>query len=59
MSKPILLPPVEMTVETMRMLEKKNLIIRLAPGKHELPAKPGETLDKTSMHQTRHMALTS
>lgn len=41
------LKPVEMTPELMKKLEEKHLIIRLAPGNHELAAQPGETLDGT------------
>jgi len=42
----ILLNPVEMTPDIMADLEEKNLIIRLSPTHHDIPAKPGETLDK-------------
>jgi hypothetical protein len=44
---PIYLKPVEMMPEVMQMLEERQLIIRLAPGRHELPAQPGDTLDRT------------
>jgi len=36
--------PVEMTPEVMDDLERRNLILRLCPGHHELPSKPGQTL---------------
>ncbi|MFB3883401.1 MAG: hypothetical protein ACE149_19210 [Armatimonadota bacterium] len=42
MSKAIALKPVEMTPELMEELEQRGLIIRLAPGRHELPAAVGE-----------------
>ncbi len=41
------LRPVPMTPDAMRDLEQRGLIIRLAPGQHELPANPGESLDET------------
>jgi len=43
MGETIMLKPVEMTPAVMRELEQRGLIIRLAPGCHELPAAPGET----------------
>jgi hypothetical protein len=42
----IYLRPVEMTGRVMDELEKKGLITRLCPGRHELGAGPGETLWK-------------
>jgi hypothetical protein len=43
----IVLVPVGMTPWIMADLEKRNLIMRLGPRRHELPAKFGETLDKS------------
>jgi hypothetical protein len=43
----IVLKPVEMTPSIMSDLERRNLIMRLGPRRHELPAKFGETLDKS------------
>ena len=42
MTHAISLEPVEMTAATMDELEDKGLIIRLCPGRHRLPAKPGD-----------------
>jgi hypothetical protein len=42
----IQLRPVEMTTDLMADLEDRKLIIRLSPGHHDIPAKPGKTLDK-------------
>ncbi len=42
MAEAIILHPVEMTPVVMSELEQSRLIIRLAPRRHELPAKPGE-----------------
>ena len=39
--------PVEMSKETMQALEDRNLIIRLYPNRHELPAKSGENNEKS------------
>jgi hypothetical protein len=46
MRQEILLKPVDMTSDLMADLEERELIIRLSPGNHDIPAKPGETLDK-------------
>lgn len=46
MKQKILLKPVEMTPDLMMDLEERKLIIRLSPGHHDIPAQPGETLDK-------------
>ena len=46
MLQKILLKPVEMTPDLMADLEDRELIIRPSPGHHDIPAKPGETLDK-------------
>ena len=43
MGETIMLKPIEMTPAAMRDLEQRGLIIRLAPGCHELPAAPGES----------------
>lgn len=43
----ITLKPIEMTPAVMADLEKKNLIMRLGPRRHELPAQFGQTLDKS------------
>jgi hypothetical protein len=43
----IVLKPVAMTPSVMADLEKRNLILRFGPRRHELPAKFGETLDKS------------
>jgi len=40
------LQPVAMTPARMRGLEQRGLIIRLCPGHHALPARPGQTLGK-------------
>lgn len=42
----ITLKPVRMTSAIMEDLEQKKLILRLGPGRHELPSKWGETLDQ-------------
>jgi hypothetical protein len=34
-----------MTAVIMSDLERRNLIVRLGPGRHDLPAMPGQTLD--------------
>ncbi|MCP4552550.1 MAG: hypothetical protein GY834_11030 [Bacteroidetes bacterium] len=47
MTKQVTLKPVEMTESVMQDLENRNLIIRLCPHHHELPAQPGETLGKS------------
>ncbi|MCE5325614.1 MAG: hypothetical protein LLG01_04305 [Planctomycetaceae bacterium] len=47
MAKTIVLKPVEMTAAVMQMLEDRKLIIRLAPGRHELAAGAGETLGES------------
>lgn len=41
------LQPVEMTVAVMQDLENRGLIIRLAPGSHQINAKEGETVCQT------------
>jgi hypothetical protein len=46
MKQIISLKPVKMTSSVMEDLEKKKLILRLGPRRHELPAKWGETLDQ-------------
>jgi hypothetical protein len=46
MKKPIVLKPVEMTPAIMEYLEKRNLIIRLGPSRHELPAEWGEARER-------------
>ena len=47
MAKTILhLPPVPMTPAVMADLEQRNLIIRLGAHRHDLPAAPGQTLDR-------------
>lgn len=43
----IALKPVAMTPAVMADLERRNLILRFGPMRHELPAKFGETLDKS------------
>lgn len=47
MTTRISLKPIEMTDDVMQDLEDRNLIIRLCPNHHELPAQPGETLGET------------
>jgi hypothetical protein len=47
MKKKLILKPVDMTEEVMQDLEKGNLIVRLCPDHHKLPAKPGETIGET------------
>jgi len=44
MPRQIVLEPVDPTPALMDKLQQSGLIIRLCPGAHELPAKPGETL---------------
>jgi hypothetical protein len=46
MKKSILLAPVPMTPEVMADLERRGLIIRLGARRHDLPAEPGQTLDR-------------
>lgn len=46
----IFLEPVEMTRAVMVDLEERGLIIRLAPGSHQIGAKEGETVCKTIYH---------
>lgn len=44
---PLKLKPVTPTIALMKRLEKKGLIIRLAPGRHELKPVPGQSMDQT------------
>jgi hypothetical protein len=44
MATMIELAPIDMTSSVMQDLERRGLIIRLAPRRHELPAAPGQTL---------------
>jgi hypothetical protein len=46
MKKKIALKPVEMTPEIMADLEKRNLIIRLGPRRHELPSEWGQSRER-------------
>ncbi len=44
------LPSVPMTPAIMADLERRELIIRLGPRRHDLPAAPGQTLDRYGPH---------
>ncbi|MBC8011192.1 MAG: hypothetical protein H7067_13985 [Burkholderiales bacterium] len=46
MKTTLALAPVAMTPDLMADLETRGLILRLAPGRHELPSAPGTTLDR-------------
>lgn len=46
MKQTLLLKPVAMTSEVMTDLERRGLIVRLGPHRHDLPALPGQTLDR-------------
>jgi len=52
MIQTIRLPPVDMSPAVMRRLEEAGLIIRLCPNHHDLPAAPGQTLDR-SIYESR------
>lgn len=46
MKTPLVLHPVPMTPAIMADLEQRQLIIRLGARRHDLPAAPGQTLDR-------------